>query len=606
MADTASLVARVKTDGVVTAEKQLDAFSASATNATNATNRLTPAVSQVDKVISQAASTTSAKLTPAISAMEKAATNAATGGLSKTRIIAQQAGYQIQDMIVQIQGGTSAFVVFGQQGSQLAGAFGPSGAVVGALIALGSVIANVAFNARGAAADLKELEAAGSRISSLRLDTLVKINDATRDFASSERLSAYKNLGNQVLDLTTKYENQQLATKRLREEAQAAQDALQDVGGFTGPSQEEATARLAEANRALNQSLAEEAAIRSQVNGLQDQQYDLAKAEREEKEKLVKAAESQAKSQQKLISQSEKQAQVDAKRFEQQQKNAQAYIEQLQRDNDDELTLVAKHEQDKLDVIASYRDQGLITAQEYEASRNEISRTARDERLKIAEDEYRAQSQMQYDKAKDAQDKQDKEDAARQKSFDDWAEGQRNLTNDLKSTLGEQNAVYKASAIVSATIDTYKAATGAYAALSSIPYVGPALGAAAAGVAIAAGFKQVQAIRAAREQGGEAMAGRAYNMAEKGKAEVIVPSSNSRVRTAQQMKQIMGESGSNKPASISIVNQTTGRVDQVDQQYDNNNNLILTIREVVSNDLADSNSRISKTRTQTRNMAGFA
>ena len=49
MADTASLVARVKTDGVVTAEKQLDAFSASATNATNATNKLTPAVSGMDK-----------------------------------------------------------------------------------------------------------------------------------------------------------------------------------------------------------------------------------------------------------------------------------------------------------------------------------------------------------------------------------------------------------------------------------------------------------------------------------------------------------------------------------------------------------------------------
>lgn len=584
MADTASLVARVKTDGVVTAEKQLDAFSASATNATNATN----------------------KLTPAVSGMDKAASAAASGGLAKTRIIAQQAGYQIQDMIVQIQGGTSAFVAFGQQGSQLAGAFGPSGAVVGVLIALGTVIANVAFNARNAAADLKELEAAGSRISSLRLDTLVKINDATRDFASSERLSAYKNLGNQVLDLTTKYENQQLVTKRLREEAQAAQDAMQDIGGFTGPSQEEASARLTEANRALNQSLAEEAAIRSQVNGLQDQQYDLAKAEREEKEKLAKAAESQVKAQQKLISQSEKQAQVDAKRFEQQQKNAQSYIENLRRDNDTELTLVAKHEQDKLDVIASYRDQGLITAQEYEESRNNIARTARDERLKIAEDEYRAQSQMQYDKAKDAQDKQDKEDAARQKSFDDWSEGQRNLTNDLKSTLGEQNAVYKASAIVSATIDTYKAATGAYAALSSIPYVGPALGAAAAGVAIAAGFKQVQAIRSAREQGGEAMAGRAYNMAEKGKAEVIVPSSNSRVRTAQQMKQIMGESGSNKPSNITFINQTTGRIDQVDQQSDNNGNLIYTIREVVSNDLADSNSRISKTRTQTRNMAGFA
>ncbi|AUU93103.1 tail protein (tape measure) [Enterobacteriaceae bacterium ENNIH3] len=55
----------------------------------------------------------------------------------------QQAGYQIQDFIVQVQGGQSALVAFSQQGSQLAGAFGPGGAVVGALIALGSVLAGV-------------------------------------------------------------------------------------------------------------------------------------------------------------------------------------------------------------------------------------------------------------------------------------------------------------------------------------------------------------------------------------------------------------------------------------------------------------------------------
>jgi hypothetical protein len=48
----------------------------------------------------------------------------------------QQAGYQIQDFIVQVQGGQSALVAFSQQGSQLAGAFGPGGAVVGALLLL--------------------------------------------------------------------------------------------------------------------------------------------------------------------------------------------------------------------------------------------------------------------------------------------------------------------------------------------------------------------------------------------------------------------------------------------------------------------------------------
>lgn len=56
-------------------------------------------------------------------------------------------------------------------------------------------------------------------------------------------------------------------------------------------------------------------------------------------------------------------------------------------------------------------------------------------------------------------------------------------------------AIGKASAITLAVIDTYKSATGAYASMSSIPYVGPALGAAAAAAAIAAGMANVAAIR---------------------------------------------------------------------------------------------------------------
>lgn len=59
----------------------------------------------------------------------------------------QQAGYQIQDFIVQVQGGQSALVAFSQQGSQLAGAFGPGGAIVGAIIALGTVIAGTLITA---------------------------------------------------------------------------------------------------------------------------------------------------------------------------------------------------------------------------------------------------------------------------------------------------------------------------------------------------------------------------------------------------------------------------------------------------------------------------
>jgi hypothetical protein len=62
----------------------------------------------------------------------------------------------------------------------------------------------------------------------------------------------------------------------------------------------------------------------------------------------------------------------------------------------------------------------------------------------------------------------------------------------------------KAAAIAGAIIDTYKAATGAYAALSMIPIVGPALGAAAAAAAIAAGIANVEQIRSQKIGGGAA------------------------------------------------------------------------------------------------------
>lgn len=73
----------------------------------------------------------------------KRTTDVAAGGSKNWKSSMQQAGYQVQDFIVQVQGGQNALVAFSQQGSQLAGAFGPGGAVVGAVIALSSVIAGV-------------------------------------------------------------------------------------------------------------------------------------------------------------------------------------------------------------------------------------------------------------------------------------------------------------------------------------------------------------------------------------------------------------------------------------------------------------------------------
>jgi hypothetical protein len=69
-------------------------------------------------------------------------------------------GAQLQDVAVQAQAGTSAFIILGQQGSQLASSFGPGGAVLGAVIAIASAIGGVLYtslkNASGAMKELPE------------------------------------------------------------------------------------------------------------------------------------------------------------------------------------------------------------------------------------------------------------------------------------------------------------------------------------------------------------------------------------------------------------------------------------------------------------------
>uniref|UniRef100_A0AB39C5F7 Tail tape measure n=1 Tax=Salmonella phage vB_SE130_2P TaxID=3236707 RepID=A0AB39C5F7_9VIRU len=84
MADTASLIARVKTEGVRQAAQELD------------------------KVIhvSQHRRGRCPKLTPAVEKTNSATSKAAGDGLSKFRNAAGQVGFQVQDMVVQLQSGT--------------------------------------------------------------------------------------------------------------------------------------------------------------------------------------------------------------------------------------------------------------------------------------------------------------------------------------------------------------------------------------------------------------------------------------------------------------------------------------------------------------------
>lgn len=75
------------------------------------------------------------------------------------------------------------------------------------------------------------------------------------------------------------------------------------------------------------------------------------------------------------------------------------------------------------------------------------------------------------------------------------------FASNISKIAGEATEVGKFAAAAAATINTYQAATGAYAAMASIPIVGPALGIAAAGAAIVSGFETVNKIYAVDTSG---------------------------------------------------------------------------------------------------------
>ena len=76
------------------------------------------------------------------------------------------------------------------------------------------------------------------------------------------------------------------------------------------------------------------------------------------------------------------------------------------------------------------------------------------------------------------------------------------LLGNLSNLLGESTAAGKAAGVAQATISTYQSAVQSYNSLSGIPVVGPALGAVAAGVAVASGIANVKKILAVKVPGG--------------------------------------------------------------------------------------------------------
>lgn len=677
MADTASLIVRVNAEGVDKASKQLDSFATAAETAERASNKLPNA------------------------------TKTAEASIKKLGNVAGQAGFQLSDFVVQVQGGTSAFTAFAQQGGQLFGAISP---IAGLVATVAGVVGGALYNSLSDATDKSAQLAAG--LETVK-DALELSSDGT--YAASEAFEIYVNQGASVADINNFVERglQSLAAQAVstaqqivtaaqaindgysfleRGVANLATSTIAQSGNIAGAVEfqtkawEEATGATEEQRKQIKQfSQAVEQGLPGateafkgwldtvtdggksgtvQLKALRNEVYRVSDIQRDQlaQEKgFANIRESLAKQQQERQSKAEELARRIAEReakrgasavaretaaAQRQQKAADTFLATLARQNSDELAAVKAQEEQKLATLNEFYAKGNIDQQAYEeaktqiitdaeAKRNEIITKQRDELMKkqMSADAYVAQMQAlgesefaeldrQYSiklkKLDDfhaqglvsEQDYQASLNAMNSEYALDRAKATSNafgsMASNIGSALGEASGAYKAFAIVQATIATYTAAIEAYKSTAAIPVVGPFLAPVAAAAAVGAGMAQVSAIRSAREQGGQLAAGQASTIAERGKPEVIMPAGASRVRTVQQMREMMGQDGkSGGGDNVTIVNNTTGRVDSAVTERDDEGRLRIIISETVASQLQDNNSPISKARRATRSRPGY-
>ena len=207
--------------------------------------------------------------------------------------------------------------------------------------------------------------------------------------------------------------------------------------------------------------------------------------------------------------------------------------EMIQREG--ELIGLTQQEQELKKLAWQYQDDNAKVQADLQRQINEEKAKGMDmDRQKIAlleqeKETYATLSQVALENAKIAEQANISKVRGQQILTDQEQVGFDQTVNNL-AIFGQKSkaafAAWKAMAIAQAIIDTYKGAQGAYASLSTIPVVGPALGIAAAVAAIGAGMARVSAIRGteyqARAAGGSVLGGQPYLVGERG-PELIIP-----------------------------------------------------------------------------------
>ncbi|MDY3521313.1 hypothetical protein PG614_02370 [Riemerella anatipestifer] len=306
--------------------------------------------------------------------------------------------------------------------------------------------------------------------------------------------------------------NKDNASKKIEAEAKKALELQKEA---SEQSIKQAQIELAEYIRVNSEKLKDEKRLTSEKLRLQNEylkevqkkQLDILAQEQQLKEKVIQVKIDELNNK-KTLNSNEKQELQNLKNelilIENEYSEQRAKLEQETqskiKENNEKFEKQSK--EDKKLANAIEFQQKILNLEEQETKGYEIKKAQADEQkendlLQLEEDRANGLISLENYNAKKAliekqhsQAIKDIDEEVQQAKIDGFA----TVFGQMKSVFGEQTALGKASAIAETVINTYKSATSAYSSLAGIPVVGPALGAAAASLAVASGLKSVQKI----------------------------------------------------------------------------------------------------------------
>ena len=515
----------------------------------------------------------------------------------------QQASFQLQDIAVQAQSGTDAFIIIGQQGPQLASIFGPGGAVFGALIAFGALIGGLLVSQLNTASEAfealdEDMKTLGEKFDALgpaakayeRSLSVEKVKNFDKAIAelSKEQEKGIKLTYNHATGQAVAGETTEAYTERqeklaaeierlnsLRDEeisrtddvTTATEDLIEQLNNeyneltLTGDALYEYQASQVGATGSNKEAIIEKLRL---IQAYKDEQAEIkanARAAAKLAKEKAKAAEKAAKEEQRLIAKQEKKDKKTEEDLEKFVRNetakrevmiaaAQENLTVIERGLMSERELLQSHESEELARITADRDAKLISLQEFETAKKQIEDKGANDRTQIAVGEEEAKN------------------AVRMQSLNALSGFTSQLSGiaeegskEAKVLFALQKAIAIAQIIVSTEVAANAAAAQSAVLGGPLAWFATATGIRTMGYA-SAGLVAGTAI-AGRATGGQVRSGESYLVGERG-PELLSMGTSGRIATNENLKRaVNSDQESSKTQNVNVnfsivANDTTG------------------------------------------------